>query len=78
MNILKKVAISLASLSVIAAPVAASAAPALGAARAGSVVEGQSALEGNSSWIIGLIGLLAGITAAVLISNDDDDAPVSP
>ncbi len=39
---------------------------------------GQSELEGNSSWIIGLVGLLAGIAAIVVIADGDDDAPVSP
>lgn len=62
-------------LSMVAAPVAASAADGL---RAPSVAEGQSDLGGNSSWIIGLIGLLAGITAIVLIADDDKDSPVSP
>ncbi|WP_338425245.1 hypothetical protein [Sphingopyxis kveilinensis] len=71
----KKAAISLAALSVIAAPVAASAASGV---RAESATSGASELEGNSSWIIGLLGLLAGITAMVLIADDDDDAPVSP
>lgn len=75
MTMLKKASISLAMLSMVAAPVAASAADGL---RALSVAEGQSDLGGNSSWIIGLIGLLAGITAIVLIADDDKDSPVSP
>jgi hypothetical protein len=75
MTMLKKAAISLAMLSMAAAPVAASAAS---GARALSAAEGQSNLEGNSSWIIGLIGLLAGVTAIVLIADDDEDSPVSP
>ena len=75
MSILKKAAISFAALSMIAAPVAASAA---GVSRAASAAGGENELEGNSSWIIGLVGLLAGITAIVLISDDDEDSPVSP
>ncbi len=75
MSILKKAAISFAALSVIAAPVAASAA---GVARAGSAVGGESELEGNSSWIIGLVGLLVGIGAIILVADKDDDSPVSP
>jgi len=75
MTMLKKAAISLAMLSMAAAPVAASAAS---GARALSAAEGQSNLEGNSSWIIGLIGLLAGVTAIVLIADDDEESPVSP
>ena len=75
MTMLKKAAISLAMLSMVASPVAASAADGV---RAPSLAEGQSDLEGNSSWIIGLIGLLAGITAIVLVADDDKDSPVSP
>ncbi len=75
MSLLKKAAISFAALSMIAAPVAASAA---GAVRAASAVGGESELEGNSSWIIGLIGLLAGVGAIILIAEDDEDLPVSP
>ncbi|KGB53877.1 hypothetical protein FG91_02121 [Sphingopyxis sp. LC81] len=75
MSILKKAAISFAALSVIAAPVAASAA---GAARAASAAGGESELEGNSSWIIGLVGLLVGIGAIILVADKDEDSPVSP
>ena len=75
MRMVKKAAISLAALSVVAAPVAASAA---GGASAVSVDGGQSNLEGNSSWLIGLLGLLVGVGAIILIADDDDDAPVSP
>jgi hypothetical protein len=66
----------LATLSVIAAPVAASAASA--APRAASVTAGANALEGNSSWIIGLVGLLAGIGAIIIVADKDEDSPVSP
>ncbi len=75
MRMLKKAAISLAALSVVAAPVAASAA---GGASAVSVADGQSNLEGNSSWLIGLLGLLVGVGAIILIADKDDDSPVSP
>jgi hypothetical protein len=75
MRMFKKAAISLAALSVIAAPVAASAA---NGARATSIATDASELEGNSSWIIGLIGLLAGVTAIILVADDDEDSPVSP
>lgn len=73
MRKLKTAAISLAAFSMVAAPVAASA-----ASSAVSATGGQSELEGNSSWLIGLLGLLAGVTAAIIIADDDDDAPVSP
>jgi hypothetical protein len=78
MRMLKKAAISLAALSVVAAPVAASAASAAGGASAVSVTDGENGLEGNSSWLIGLLGLLVGVGAIILIADDDDDAPVSP
>ncbi|WP_168707832.1 hypothetical protein [Sphingopyxis sp. PAMC25046] len=76
MNIFKKTAISFAALSVVAAPVAASAAAS--APRAASAVEGASELEGNSSWIIGLVGLLVGVGAIILVADNDEDSPVSP
>ena len=75
MRMLKTAAISFAALSIVAAPVAASAAS---SASAVSAAAGESELEGNSSWIIGLVGLLAGIGAIILIADKDDDSPVSP
>lgn len=75
MHMAKKFVIAMAATSAVMAPVAASAAV---GARAASSVAGENDLEGNSSWIIGLVGLLAGITAIVLISENDEDAPVSP
>ncbi|KQZ73570.1 hypothetical protein ASE06_14495 [Sphingopyxis sp. Root214] len=78
MNLLKKAAISFAATSMVFAPVAASAAPALDAARAGSVTEGQNELEG-ASWIAIVLGLaiIAGGIWLVVDGNDDDE-PVSP
>ena len=75
MHMAKKLVIALAATSAVMTPVAASAAA---GARAGSAVAGESRLEGNSSWIIGLVGLLAGITAIVLVADNDEDSPVSP
>lgn len=75
MAMLRKFAISFAAASLIAAPVAASAAT---AARTASTVGGQNELEGNSSWLIGLLGLLVGVGAIILIADKDDDSPVSP
>lgn len=75
MAMLKKLAISLGAASLVVAPAAASAAT---GARAASVADGQNELEGNSSWIIGLVGLLVGIGAIILIADKDDDSPVSP
>ena len=76
MSIFKKTAISFAALSVVAAPVAASAASS--APRAASATAGANALEGNSSWIIGRVGLLVGVGAIILVADKDDDSPVSP
>jgi hypothetical protein len=64
MNLLKKAAISLAATSMIAAPVAASAAP---AARAASAVDGQSELEGSTSWILALLALAAVVGGSLLL-----------
>lgn len=75
MSMLKKAAISFAALSVVAAPVAASA---MGGASAVSVADGENGLEGNSSWIIGLVGLLVGVGAIILIADKDEDSPTSP
>lgn len=75
MHIVKKLAITVAAASAVVAPVAASAA---GGARAGSMVAGQNDLEGNSSWLIGLVGLLAGVAAIILVTDNDEDSPTSP
>ncbi len=82
MNLLKKAAISLAATSMIAAPVAASAAPAISAVsfddvRAVSAVDGQSELDG-SSWIIALLALLAIVGGIVIAAGNNSDTPTSP
>ncbi|WP_428627427.1 hypothetical protein [Sphingopyxis sp.] len=74
MNLFKKAAISLAATSLIAAPVAASAAQSV---RAASTVEGQSEMEGETSWIF--IALAAvGIIVGIVLLTDGDDSPTSP
>lgn len=78
MHISRKLSVVLAAAATIAAPVAASATTGITAARAGSAIQGENGLEGNSSWIIGLVGLLAGIAAIILVSDKDEDSPVSP
>ena len=82
MNLLKKAAISLAATSMIAAPVAASAAPAISAVsfddvHAVSAVDGQSELDG-SSWIIALLALLAIVGGIVIAAGNNSDTPTSP
>lgn len=77
MNLLKKAAVSLAATSMIVAPVAASAAPALDGARATSVVSDQNEMEGNG-WLLGLLAAIAfGVGLYFLIDNDKD-SPTSP
>ncbi|KTE32068.1 MULTISPECIES: hypothetical protein [unclassified Sphingopyxis] len=83
MNLLKKAAISLAATSMLAAPVAASAAPAMSAVsfddvNAVSAVEGQSELEGSTSWIIALLALIAIIGGIVIAAGNNSDDPTSP
>ena len=77
MNLLKKAAISLAATSMIAAPVAASAATSLDSARATSTLDGESQLNGTG-WIIGLIALAAIIGGIIIASDNDSDTPTSP
>lgn len=72
----KKGAASLAAMSIVLAPVAASAAPATGSARAASVVEGQNELEG-ANWIAIVLGL-AIIAGGIWLAVEGDDDPVSP
>ena len=84
MNVLKKAAISLAATSMILAPVAASAAPAISAVsfddvRAVSAVNGQSEIDGGAeSWVIALLALLAIIGGIVIAVGNNDDEPTSP
>jgi hypothetical protein len=71
----KKAAVSLAAMSMVLAPVAASAAP---ASRAVSVAEGENALEG-ASWLPMLlaIAIIAG-GVWLVVDGDNDDEPASP
>jgi hypothetical protein len=78
MTLFKKAALALIATSMVVAPVTASAAQAYNGVSAVSASDGQSKLEGNSGWLIGLLGLLAGVTAIIIIASNDDDSPVSP
>lgn len=80
MNLFKKIALSLTATSMVVAPVAASAAPAIAAVSfddvaSVSAVEGQSELEGRS-WIFILLAIAAGVGLYFIL--DDDDGPTSP
>lgn len=77
MGLFKKTAFALTAATIAMTPIAASAAQSVDGARATSVSRGVNELEGNSSWLIGLAGLLAGIAAIIIIDSDDDE-PVSP
>ena len=77
MNLLKKAAISLAATSMIAAPVAASAATSLDSARATSALGGENELNG-AGWIIGLVALVAIVGGIIIASDNKDDTPTSP
>lgn len=78
MSLLKKSAALLAAATLVTAPVAASAAPVAAQGFNPSSTSDQSELSGNAGWIIGLIGLIAGVTAMILVADDNDDDPVSP
>lgn len=73
----KKAAISVAAASIVLSPVAASAAPAIDAARATTVTDGQNELEG-ASWLPILLGLAIIAGGIWLVVDDNDDEPVSP
>ena len=73
MNLFKKAAVSLAAVSMLAAPVVASA-----QTRATSDVAGESELEGSTSWIIAIVALAAIVGGIIIASDNDDDSPTSP
>ena len=75
----KKAAASLAAISMVLSPVAASAAPALDSSRAVSATEGENELVGGANWIAIVLGLaiIAGGIWLVVDDNNEDD-PVSP
>ncbi len=73
---LKKATVAFAALSMVAAPVAASAASFDGL-RASSELENEAGLAG-STWIIGLIALVAVVAGAVVAADGSSSAPTSP
>lgn len=78
MTLFRKAALSLVVTSIALAPIAASAAPAVGGVQATPAIAGENELEGSSSWLIGLLGLVAGVVAIVIVSDNNDDEPTSP
>ena len=78
MNMLKKATVALAAVSLVAAPVAASAAPQTLRADT-SVADANGMGEGGGSvWILGLIGLGLFIFGAIELFDGGDDSPTSP
>ena len=73
MNLFKKAAVSLAAVSMVAAPVVASA-----QTRATSDVAGESELEGSTSWIIAIVALAAIVGGIILVTDNNSDTPTSP
>src|SRR3546814_13900706 len=71
MGLLKKTAFALTAATIVMTPIAASAAQSLNASRATSAPRGANGLAGNSRWLLGLAGLLAGISAIIPIYPDD-------
>jgi len=62
--------------SLVTGPVAAIAAPA-NASRSSSAVDGEGLSGGmGPAWLIA--ALIAGLVITVVVSDDDEDAPVSP
>ena len=77
MNVFTKAAVALAAISMTAAPVAASAAPA--SLRADTVVEGNNFGPGlGSSWLLALVGIGLFALGIVVFADGSDDAPTSP
>lgn len=76
MNMLKKAAISFAAVSMVVAPVAASAAP-IADLRAVSVVDEANEVEGTS-WIVILFGVAAVVGGIIAIAGGSDNSPTSP
>lgn len=75
MIMLKKAAVAFAAISMVAAPVAATAAP-IADLRAVSAVEGES--EAATSWVLILFALAAAIGGLVAIADGSDNSPTSP
>ncbi|MBB5706958.1 hypothetical protein [Sphingopyxis panaciterrulae] len=76
MKLPAKLLYAFAMASMVAAPVAASAAP-LDGARATSTAKDRNGLLGTD-WLIGFVALAVAIGAIIVISSDGNDTPVSP
>lgn len=75
MNMFKKAAVAFAAVSMVAAPVAATAAP-LADLRVASEIEGEN--QEGASWVLILFGVAAAIGGIVAIADGSDNSPTSP
>ena len=80
MNLFKKAAVAAAALSMVAAPVAATAQTAnFDGLRASTSVSDEAALgEGGSSWILLLLAAAAVIGGIVIAADGSNNSPTSP
>ncbi len=79
MRFLKKAVVAAAALSMVTAPVAASATPAqFDGIRADSTVEGFGIRGGASTWLVALLASLALIAAVGIAAGGSSNAPTSP
>lgn len=80
MNLVKKASVALAALSMVTAPVAASAsAPRFDDLRVATEMQDESALVGGGgSWLLLLLAAAAIIGGIVIAVDGSDDSPTSP
>jgi hypothetical protein len=86
MNFVKKASVAFAAISMVAAPIAASAAPVaqtlsvakFSGARASADLNGESRLEGDSGIIIAILAAVAVIAGIVIAADGSDSTPTSP
>ncbi len=81
MTFLKKATVALAASSMVAAPVAASAAPQFSDLRADSQLENSAALggeTGTAAWLLALLAAAAVIAGIIVAVDGSDDSPTSP
>lgn len=69
----KSVALGLAAMAAVTAPIGAAA---VAADRASAPVQSANELEGNNGILIGVVAAVA-IIAGIIIIADDDDEPIS-
>ncbi len=86
MTVFKKAAVAFAAMSMVAAPIAASAAPVaqslsiakFSGARSAASLGDESRLEGDSGVIIAIAAAVAVIVGIVIAADGSDDTPTSP